>query len=78
MLTVGNDARDGVRQESDQESYSQYLKINKFFGQLVGVWPFQERFIKTCMRFIVSVIMLLDLATQVLYYIVSYQLFFFF
>lgn len=29
MLTVGNDACDGVRQESDQKSYSQYLKINK-------------------------------------------------
>lgn len=30
MLTIGNDVCDGVRQESDQESCSQYLKINKF------------------------------------------------
>lgn len=46
---------------------NQYLKMNKFFGQLVGVWPFQERFTKTCLRFTVSVIILLDLATQVLH-----------
>lgn len=30
MLTIGNDVCNGVRQESDQESCSQYLKINKF------------------------------------------------
>ncbi|XP_016908635.2 uncharacterized protein LOC107995551 isoform X2 [Apis cerana] len=52
---------------------NQYLKINKFFGQLVGVWPFQERFIKTCMRFIVSVVMLLDLATQISRVIMFYN-----
>ncbi|XP_006608960.1 uncharacterized protein LOC102678144 [Apis dorsata] len=52
---------------------NQYLKINKFFGQLVGVWPFQERFTKTCMRFTVSVIMLLDLATQISRVIMFYS-----
>ncbi|NP_001229917.1 odorant receptor 109 [Apis mellifera] len=52
----------------------QYLKINKFFGQLVGVWPYQKKFFKTCIRFITFTIMIFSLATQISRVIVFYSL----
>ncbi|XP_031370640.1 uncharacterized protein LOC102678280 isoform X2 [Apis dorsata] len=52
----------------------QYLKINKFFGQLVGVWPYQQRFIKFCIRFITSVIVVLTLAAQISRVIMFYNI----
>ncbi|KAG6798092.1 odorant receptor Or1-like isoform X1 [Apis mellifera caucasica] len=43
----------------------QYLRINKFFGQLVGVWPYQERFTKFCIRLTIFAIIILTLTTQI-------------
>lgn len=44
----------------------QYLKTIKFFGQLVGVWPYQEEFRKITMRFVTSIVTIVCLVTQVL------------
>ncbi|XP_006608958.1 uncharacterized protein LOC102677828 isoform X1 [Apis dorsata] len=57
-----------------REIEDQYLKINKFFGQLVGVWPYQKQFFKTCIRFVTFTIMIFSLATQISRVIVFYSL----
>ena len=40
---------------------------NKFFAQLVGVWPRQERFAKFSIRLIILVIVTIAIITEVLF-----------
>lgn len=42
-----------------------YLKDNKFFGQLVGVWPDQGKFMKFFMRFTILIVMIIAFIAQV-------------
>lgn len=42
-----------------------YLKDNKFFGQLVGVWPDQGKFIKFFIRSTIFIIMIIAFIAQV-------------
>ncbi|PBC34844.1 Odorant receptor 83b [Apis cerana cerana] len=44
------------------------------FVQLVGVWPYQQRFIKFCIRFITSAIVVLTLSAQISRVIKFYSL----
>ena len=43
----------------------QCLKANKFFGQLVGVWPNQEKFTKIIIRFVIFIIVITTITAQV-------------
>ncbi|KAF3423557.1 hypothetical protein E2986_13452 [Frieseomelitta varia] len=52
----------------------QYLRDNKFFAQLVGVWPYQERFTKFSIRLVIFVLVIIALATQASRVIVSYSI----
>ncbi|XP_016908627.2 uncharacterized protein LOC107995549 [Apis cerana] len=42
-----------------------YLKDNKFFGQLVGVWPDQGKFMKFFMRFTILIVMIIAFIAQI-------------
>lgn len=48
-----------------------YLKDNKFFGQLVGVWPDQGKFMKFLMRFIILIVMIIAFIAQVVILLLS-------
>ncbi|XP_043596089.1 uncharacterized protein LOC122573584 [Bombus pyrosoma] len=52
----------------------QYLKAIKFFGQLVGVWPYQEEFLKITIRFVTLVVTITCLATQMSRILAFYSL----
>ncbi|XP_060833066.1 uncharacterized protein LOC132916759 isoform X2 [Bombus pascuorum] len=52
----------------------QYLKTIKLFGQLVGVWPYQEKFLKITMRFVTFVVTIFCFATQISRVVVFYSL----
>ncbi|XP_048267103.1 uncharacterized protein LOC100650656 isoform X1 [Bombus terrestris] len=52
----------------------QYLKTIKFFGQLVGVWPYQEEFRKITMRFVTSIVTIVCLVTQISRILTFYSL----
>ncbi|XP_076753771.1 uncharacterized protein LOC143425134 [Xylocopa sonorina] len=50
-----------------------FLRDNKFFGQLVGVWPDQERFMKYSVRLITLVIIVLTNAAQISQVVLFYS-----
>ncbi|KAK1127971.1 hypothetical protein K0M31_003464 [Melipona bicolor] len=52
----------------------QYLRDNKFFAQLVGVWPQQPRFTKLSIRLFIFVLVIVALITQVSRVIVFYTI----
>ncbi|XP_043519875.1 uncharacterized protein LOC122533844 [Frieseomelitta varia] len=51
----------------------QYHRDNKFFAQLVGVWPRQERFAKFSMRLVILVIVTIAIITEVSRIVVFYS-----
>lgn len=56
----------------DQQAMEElYLKDNKFFGQLVGVWPDQGKFMKFLMRFIILIVMIIAFIAQVVILLLS-------
>ncbi|XP_033347285.1 uncharacterized protein LOC117232186 [Bombus vosnesenskii] len=52
----------------------QCLKANKFFGQLVGVWPNQEKFTKIIIRFVIFIIIITTITAQISRVVVFYSL----
>ena len=46
----------------------QCLKDNKFFSQLVGVWPDQEKVTKFATRLVILVLVIVALITEVLFF----------
>lgn len=48
-----------------------YLKDNKFFGQLVGVWPDQGKFMKFFIRFIILIVIIIAFIAQVVILLLS-------
>ncbi|XP_076478268.1 uncharacterized protein LOC143303241 isoform X1 [Bombus vancouverensis nearcticus] len=57
-----------------QTTKFQYFKTVKFFGQLVGVWPYQEEFPKITMRLVTLVVTIACIATQISRVLVFYSL----
>lgn len=56
----------------DQQAMEElYLKDNKFFGQLVGVWPDQGKFMKFFIRFIILIVMIIAFIAQVVILLLS-------
>ncbi|KAK1127970.1 hypothetical protein K0M31_003463 [Melipona bicolor] len=51
-----------------------YLRDNKLFAQLVGVWPYQERFTKFFIRLVIFVLVIVALTTQASRVIVFYSI----
>ncbi|XP_003698404.2 uncharacterized protein LOC100866126 [Apis florea] len=50
----------------DQQTIEElYLKDNKFFGQLVGVWPDQGKFIKFFIRSTIFIVMIIAFIAQI-------------
>ncbi|XP_053984944.1 uncharacterized protein LOC128879640 [Hylaeus volcanicus] len=56
------------------EVRARYLKINKFFGQFTGVWPYQNRFLKNFLRFLTTIWTLTAFVTQIAKVVVFYSI----
>ena len=49
----------------------QCLRDNKFFAQLVGVWPNQKRFAKFSIRLVTFVVVIVAIVTEVFFSFLS-------